>query len=52
MSYVVAIASILLFSAVVLLVMSIFLFKKLGWNIYRNVGADIEKTGKNFIILI
>jgi len=26
--------------------MSLFLFKKLGWNIYRNLGADIKKTGK------
>ncbi|KAG4095533.1 hypothetical protein H8356DRAFT_944849 [Neocallimastix lanati (nom. inval.)] len=42
--FVIAIASVLSFSALALLIMSFFLFKKFGWNIYRNVGADIKKT--------
>jgi len=42
--YEVAITSIFIISALSLLLMSIFLFKKFGWNIYRNVGADIKKT--------
>jgi len=41
---VIVIAGYLVLSALVLLFMSVLLFKKFGWNIYRNVGADIKKT--------
>jgi len=40
------IAGYLALSAMCLVYMSILLFKRFGWNIYRNVGADIKKTGK------
>jgi len=42
--YEIANVIIMFVSAVGLLIMSLFLFKKLGWNIYRNLGADIKKT--------
>jgi len=42
--YEIAITIIIFVSAIGLLIMSLFLFKKLGWNIYRNLGADIKKT--------
>ncbi|OUM69426.1 hypothetical protein PIROE2DRAFT_68560 [Piromyces sp. E2] len=31
-------------NTLILLFLSILLFKRFGWNIYRNVGADIKKT--------
>jgi len=42
--YVISNATILTVSATVIAILSLFLFKKFGWNIYRNVGADIKKT--------
>eukprot|EP00833_Pecoramyces_ruminatium_P017636 jgi/Orpsp1_1/1191668/evm.model.d7180000087659.1 len=41
---VITIAIVLSVFATVILILSLFLFKKFGWNIYRNVGADINKT--------
>lgn len=38
------ILGVLMLNSIVLCILCFFLFRRLGWNLYRNVGADIKKT--------